>query len=246
MTLPTEDYREVLRRRYSEFHAQTAANPPSAALFDYYDRVHRLTFGALLPADRNAAILELGCGTGSFLHFLRSAGYAKAVGVDSDESSIATARKLGVAGAEVGDAYERLARSPGAYDAIVAIDVLEHFRKDELFPLLRAIHAALRPGGVLIWRAPNAAAPFFGRIRYGDLTHENAFTRQSAYQLMTAAGFDSVEARGEKPVATGARSLLRAALWAAIGLLARVYLFAESYETAPVLEPNLIVRARRP
>jgi 2-polyprenyl-3-methyl-5-hydroxy-6-metoxy-1,4-benzoquinol methylase len=238
MTPPKEDYREVLRRRYSEFHAQTAAQPPSASLFDYYDRVHRLTFGALLPQDRNAAIFELGCGAGSFLHFLS--------GVDTDESSIATARKLGIPGAEVGDAYERLTREPGAYDAIVAIDVLEHFRKDELFPLLRAIHGALRPGGVLIWRAPNAAGPFFGRIRYGDLTHENAFTRQSAYQLMTAAGFDCVETRGEKPVVTGARSLLRAALWAGIGLLARVYLFAESFETAPVLEPNLIVRARRP
>lgn len=246
MALPTEDYREVLRRRYSEFHAQAAAKPPTAALFDYYDRVYRLTFGDLLPADRNAAILELGCGTGSFLHYLRSAGYAKAAGVDSDESSIATARKLGVTGAEVGDAYERLSREKAAYDAIVAIDVLEHFRKDELFPLLRAIRDALRPGGVLIWRAPNAEAPFFGRIRYGDLTHETAFTRGSAYQLMTAAGFDSVLSRGEKPVVTGARSLLRAALWSGIGLLARVYLFAESFETAPVLEPNLIVRARRP
>lgn len=246
MTLPTEDYREVLRRRYSEFHAQTAANPPSAALFDYYDRVYRKTFGPLLPADRNAAVFELGCGTGSFLHYLRAEGYAKIVGVDSDESSIETARKLGIQGAEAGDAYERLSREKAAYDAIVAIDVLEHFRKEELFPLLRAIHGALRPGGVFIWRVPNAATPFFGRIRYGDLTHENAFTRQSAYQLMTAAGFDSILTRGEKPVVTGARSLLRAVLWAGIGVLARIYLFAESFETSPVLEPNLIVRARRP
>jgi len=246
MTLPTEDYREVLRRRYSEFHAQAAANPPSAELFAYYDRVYRLTFGPLLPADRNAAVFELGCVTGSFLHYLRSAGYRNVTGVDSDESSIAAAKKLGVEGAEAGDAYERLSREKGSYDAVVAIDVLEHFRKDELFPLLRAMHGALRPGGVVIWRVPNAAGPFFGRIRYGDLTHENAFTRLSAHQALTAAGFDSVESRGEKPVVTGARSLLRAALWAGIVLLARVYLFAESFETAPILEPNLLVRARRP
>ena len=245
MTQPTEDYREVLRARYSQSHAQAAANPTTSDVLRYQDRVHRLTFGPLLPQSRAAAVFELGCGTGTFLHYLKSAGYTNILGVDSDDSSIATARRLGIEGAEVGDAIERLSRETAAYDAIVAIDVLEHFRKDELFPLLRVIRNALRPGGVLIWRAPNAEAPFFGRLRYGDLTHENAFTRLSAYQLMTAAGFDSVVTRGEKPVVTGARSLLRAVLWTAIKLLARVYLYAESCETSPLLESNLIVSARR-
>jgi 2-polyprenyl-3-methyl-5-hydroxy-6-metoxy-1,4-benzoquinol methylase len=245
MTLPKEDYREVLRRRYSESHAQAAANPTTDAVLRYNDRVHAQTFGSLLPQNRDAAIFELGCGTGTFLHYLRNAGYSKIVGVDSDESSIETARKLGISGAETGDAVERLTRETAVYDAIVAIDVLEHFRKDELFPVLRAVRNALKPGGVLIWRAPNAEAPFFGRLRYGDLTHENAFTRLSAYQLMTAAGFDSVIARGEKPVVTGARSLLRAVLWPLVQIPARIYLYAESCETSPVLESNLIVSARK-
>lgn len=245
MTPSTEDYREVLRRRYSETHARGAETPTAAGLA-YQDRVYGLVFGPLLPADRGAAVFELGCGSGSFLHYLQNTGYKAAVGVDSDESSIRTARALGIAGAEAGDALERLSREQGEYDAVVAIDVLEHFRKDELFPLLRAVRGALRPGGVFIWRAPNAEAPFFGRLRYGDLTHENAFTRLSAHQLMTAAGFEAVTSRGERPVATGVRSLLRVALWFFIRLLARVYLYAESCETSPILESNLIVSCRRP
>jgi 2-polyprenyl-3-methyl-5-hydroxy-6-metoxy-1,4-benzoquinol methylase len=246
VTPPKEDYREVLRRRYSESHAQSAANPTTDAVLRYNDRVHAAAFGPLLPESLGAAIFELGCGTGTFLHYLHGAGYKKIVGVDSDESSIETAKRLGIKGAALGDGFERLSVETEAYDAVVAIDVLEHFRKDELFPMLRAIRGALKPGGVLIWRAPNAEAPFFGRLRYGDLTHENAFTRLSAYQLMTAAGFDSVEVLGDKPVVTGARSLLRSVLWAGIKVLARVYLYAESCETSPLLESNLIVRARRP
>lgn len=238
------DHREVLRRRYSETHAR--AVPPTPETLLYQDRVYRLSFGPLLPAARDAAIFEFGCGSGSFLHFLRGEGYANVVGVDSDEASIGTARALGIAGAELGDALERLSRETGRYDAVVAIDVLEHFRKEELFPALDAIRGALKPGGVLIWRAPNAEAPFFGRLRYGDLTHETAFTRMSAYQLMTAAGFEAVETVGDAPVVTGARSLLRAAVWTVLKAFARVYLWAESSETSPILESNLIVRARRP
>ncbi|MFI5346118.1 MAG: class I SAM-dependent methyltransferase [Elusimicrobiota bacterium] len=245
MTQPKEDYREVLRRRYSETHTQ-ASQPLTADVLRYNDRVYRATFGPLLPADRGAAIFELGCGAGSFLHYLHGDGYAKAVGVDSDPASVETAKKLGIQGAELGDALERLTRDAGKYDAIVAIDVLEHFTKDELFPLLSAVKNALKPGGTFIWRAPNAESAFFGRLRYGDLTHELAFTRQSAYQLMTAAGFDSVTTIGEEPVITGARSLLRAALWSLIKLKARVYLYAESCVTDALLESNLIVRARRP
>ena len=245
MIPPTEDYREVLRRRYSETHA-AAANPPTPESLRYSDRLYRRTFGPLLPPDRGAAIFELGCGTGTFLHYLAGEGYAKTVGVDSDPGSVETAKRLGAKGAELGDALERLSREAGAYDAVVAIDVLEHFRKDELFPVLRAVRGALKPGGVLIYRVPNAEGPFFGRLRYGDLTHENAFTRHSARQLMAAAGFEGVVCLGEKPVVTGARSLLRAVLWPVVALLARVYLYAESCETAPILEPNLVVAARRP
>ncbi len=242
MTAPA-GYRERIYARYRETHPNAA--PPTAAGFAYEARVHEKTFGRLLPADRKAKIFEIGCGAGSFLNYLRGAGYRDASGMDQDEGQIAAAGKMGVAGASLGDGFAHLARTPAAYDCVIAIDVVEHLTKDELFGRLDAVLAALKPGGTFIWRAPNADGPFFGRVRYGDLTHELAFTKDSARQLMAVAGFTDVEVFPEEPVVTGARSLLRAALWKLFALKARLYLFAESYAQDSLLTANLIARARK-
>ena len=68
---------------------------------------------------------------------------------------------------------------------------------------------------------PNGESPFGGTIRYGDLTHELAFTRQSLSQLLLASGFREVDAYETGPVPHGAKSTLRWVLWQLIraGLL---------------------------
>lgn len=238
-----ESYREILRKDYSLTHA-AAARPLTREDMSYQARVFHKTFGSLLPAERSATIFEAGCGSGSFLHYLQSEGY-DASGMDFDSSSVAQATALGIKNATTGDAFTFLKGKSIAFDVIVAIDVLEHLTKDELFAALAAVRGALKPGGVLIWRAPNAESLSFGRIRYGDLTHELAFTRHSAAQAMAASGFTTTTILGEGPVVTGARSLLRALLWAAFKPAVRLYLYAESCEISPLLEPNLIVAARK-
>jgi SAM-dependent methyltransferase len=240
------DYRQRIYGRYSASHLHNAAKPPTSEEFDYQARVYRKTFGPHLPEDRSAAVFDMGCGNGAFVAFLRREGYRAATGMDQDADSIATAKRLGVEGASAGDALRHLKSVESRYDCIVAIDIVEHFRKDELFDLTDAVSRALKPGGVFLWRAPNADGPFAGRIRYGDLTHEVAFTKGSAFQLMRCAGFSEVETFAEEPVVTGARSLVRAVLWTLLKLPVRLYLFAESYaQDDCLLTANLIVRARK-
>lgn len=236
-------YRERIYARYRETHPNAAPATPES--FAYEARVYRKTFGPLLPGDRGARIFELGCGAGSFLSYLKKAGYRDVAGADQDAGQIEAAKKMGVEGARAGDGFKVLAESPGAFDCVVAIDVLEHLTKDELFDRLETIHKALKHGGMLLWRSPNAEGPFFGRVRYGDLTHELAFTQFSARQAMAVAGFSDVEVFAEAPVVTGARSLLRALMWAWFSFKARAYLFAESYAHRSILTANIVVRARK-
>ena len=238
-------FRERLYAQYRRTHPAGAAAPSQASL-RYDAKIYRRTFGPLLPHDRDAAVFDAGCGAGTFLHYLQHSGYAKSEGMDRDPEQAEAARKLGLK-ASAGDAFAHLASRPGAYDCVVAIDVLEHLTKGELFDALDAVRGALKPGGVFVWRAPNADGPFAGRIRYGDLTHELAFTAGSARQLMAAAGFDEVGVSPEGPVVTGLRSLVRAVLWTGFRAAARLYLFAESMAHRDcILTANLIVRARRP
>lgn len=242
----TSDYRARIYSRYAAAHLAAVTRPQSAATMAYDAKVFRRAFGPLLPRDKGAKILDAGAGAGSFLRFLAEEGYAGAEGVEQDEAQVALSRELGVRGLRAGDVRAELASAKGRYDCVVAIDVLEHLRKDELFDFLDSVMGALKPGGVLLWRAPNADGPFSGRLRYGDLTHELSFTRHSAFQLMNVAGFDSVQVLPEPPVITGARSLLRAVLWSLFSVVARLYLFAESYEQGALLTGNLIVSARKP
>src|SRR5882762_8863870 len=146
----------------------------------YFRRIIRCHF----PRDRNVEILELGCGHGAFLYALYQAGYERARGVDWSGEQVRAARGLGIPGVEQADVMSALtATASGSVDVVVAYDLIEHFTKGELIPLVDEVHRVLRPGGRWIVHAPNAETPFGARIRYGDFTHELAFTRDSIAQL---------------------------------------------------------------
>lgn len=121
-----------------------------------------------------------------------------------------------------------MAAHPGTYDAIVAIDVLEHLRKDEALAFVDAAFTALKPGGVLLTQTVNAESPFFGRMLHIDFTHEIAFTRHSLHQLFMVAGFGETGFREIAPIGAGPRALLRRGLWAIARWKMNLYLHIET------------------
>src|SRR6266487_2510759 len=140
------------------------------------------------PQDRNAAVLELGCGHGALLYALHEAGYTRLRGVDWAQEQVVAASNLGIAGVNQGDAMSALVATPsGSVDLMVTLDLIEHLTKDELVALVDEVHRALRPGGRWVIHVPNAEAPFGSLIRYGDFTHELAFTRMSLTQLLRSS-----------------------------------------------------------
>lgn len=174
----------------------------------------RRLIAAHLPQDRNARILDLGCGHGAFLHFCRDAGYRNLEGVEVSAEQAAIARRLGLECVTEGDLAPFLgAAADGRFDVVMAFDVLEHFPRDEVMALLRQIARVLGPGGRLILHVPNGESPFAGAVLYGDFTHELAFTRQSIAQIGRVAGFSDISCHEDMPVAHGAVSLLRSGLW---------------------------------
>lgn len=233
-------------RLYSNYVSAGQARPPAdlaglAPRIPYLKRVIERHF----PSDREAAILEIGCGYGAILHTAREAGYTNLEGVDVSQEQVDAARTLGIAGVAQGDLLLSLNERPAeSLDAVLAFDVLEHFGRDELIPLVDAVHRVLRPGGRWLIHAPNGESPFFGAIRYGDLTHELAFTRQSLSQLMLASGFASLDAFEDEPVVHGMKSAGRAAIWALLRAGMRMYTAAETGETSGhVFTRNLLAVA---
>lgn len=192
------------------------------------------------PSDKSSVIIDLGCGHGTLVHFARQRGYYAMRGVDVSAQQVALAARLGIEGVTEGDLSAALAAMPAeSVDAIVAFDVIEHFTKDELIDFVDAVHRVLKKGGRWIIHAPNGASPFVGAIRYGDFTHELAFTRSSLEQLMLASGFSHLDCHECAPRVHGVKSTVRVVAWK----LARLALkFIEAAETGELRGDSLLTR----
>ncbi len=81
-------------------------------------------YGRCLPLDKSVKILDLGCGDGGFLYFLRSLGYENSTGIDISTEQIEVASKLRINGVECADIMSFLKDEKGSYDLIFARDGL--------------------------------------------------------------------------------------------------------------------------
>lgn len=224
-----------------------------ARLYDAYVRTHTggvsdralptlaHDVGRHVPAG-GARVLDAGCGAGQLVRLLRAGGDREVMGIDASAEQVALAQQQGLAHIEQVDVVEYLSEHVAEFDAIVAVDVLEHFEKPDVLPLLDAIFAALRPGGRLVARVPNAESPFGSRTRYADFTHGTAFTHRSARQVLLATGFGSVSVYPTEPVAHGLASLVRLLLWKVLALAGHLYLMVETgLFRGHVLTQNMVV-----
>ena len=241
------DPRDRVYERY--VHARTTAlAPETVGQLSSRAPYLRALIRSHFPASRSSNLLDLGCGHGALIYFAREAGYANIAGVDRSPEQVAEAARLGIPGVRLGDSVDALRElPPESLDAVIAFDVVEHLTKAELVVLIDEVLRVLRPSAPWIIHAPNAESPFFGRIRYGDITHEQAFTRVSIAQLLLASGFHEVASYEDLPVVHGAKSAARFLIWKISRGLLRLYLAAETGSTDPrvILTQNFLTVARR-
>lgn len=208
--------------------------------------IYRKNFLGFLPREKSARILDIGSGYGKFIYFLEKEGYKNISGVDCSLEQVELAQRLGIKNVFCADITETLKNNFHEYDAIVALDVVEHFRKDELFGLLTDLFNALKPGGIFIMRSPNATALFASRYRYGDFSHEISFTPESIRQLLSAVGFKDVRVSAAGPFIYSAASLIRYIIWQIFRHIFILYLAAETgCFKGHIFTQDLIVAARR-
>lgn len=159
----------------------------------YYDRI----YDSLLPGNRAARILDIGCGGGHFLHYLDRKGYTGMEGIDLSPGLVRFVKEEIWPGVRQGDAMEYLRSRPDSYDVLVANDFLEHLTKDVIIEFLFLCHDALAEKGMLLLKTPNMSHPFASRNRYVDFSHEIGFTEHSLHEVCAAARFGQVDILSE-------------------------------------------------
>jgi 2-polyprenyl-3-methyl-5-hydroxy-6-metoxy-1,4-benzoquinol methylase len=154
-------------------------------------------FSSILPSDKSANILEIGCGAGQLLHYLQKSGYRNIEGIDIGEDQIGFLKKMGIKGTVIRSIPDYLSDKAASYDLIIMNQVLEHIPKNEILESIRSIRKALKNNALFVFATPNMACVSGPFQRYIDFTHEVGFTERSAYQVMRIAGFREISVRGD-------------------------------------------------
>jgi 2-polyprenyl-3-methyl-5-hydroxy-6-metoxy-1,4-benzoquinol methylase len=232
------DYRKIIIPRWVSQEFESFPKPSREEL-ERMSRYSAPLIERFIPEARASAILEVGCGFGSFLLALTSRGYKNIRAIDLiPECCAFVEEQIGIK-PECTDLLDFLARDEGRYDAIVAFDVIEHFNKNEIVAIVERLYEVLNPGGVFIMRVPNGGSLSGLSVRYSGFTHETAFTQVSIHELFRAIGFRDVECipdpiYAESPVKGAVKHAIR---WTAERLVSLGTLF--SIEAAFAVSKNV-------
>lgn len=92
-------------------------------------------------------VLEIGCGCGKNLAYLRKQGY-KVFGMDHDENSIESAKKI-LKNIQCGD-VQKLPFDDNKFDIILDRACLQHNKPENIERIIKEIRRVLKPEGILI------------------------------------------------------------------------------------------------
>jgi len=166
---------------------------------------------SLLPEKENAAVLDLGCGTGLELEaFFEINPTAEVTGIDLTEAML-TALKDKLPDkkiATVCGSYFDVSFGEEAFDAAVSVESLHHFSEEEKLPLYTKLCKALKPGGYFVltdFYADTDDQEYFFRSELMRLRKEQnlpdgvfyhydtPMTVEHEKKILLAAGFSKVE-----------------------------------------------------
>lgn len=166
---------------------------------------------SLLPKKENAAVLDLGCGTGLELEaFFKINPTAEVTGIDLTEAML-TALKDKLPDKKITTvcgSYFDVPFGEEAFDAAVSVESLHHFSEEEKLPLFTKLRKALKPGGYFVltdfYADTDDQERFFRseliRLRKEQNLPDGVFyhydtpmTVEHEKKILLAAGFSKVE-----------------------------------------------------
>jgi 2-polyprenyl-3-methyl-5-hydroxy-6-metoxy-1,4-benzoquinol methylase len=154
-------------------------------------------YESLLPAHKDAAILDIGFGGGWFIAACLKLGYTNISGAEFGIASKMHIRQwshnsitLYEIENNVGDL---LSDQPDKYDFIHMSHVIEHIPKYSLLWVVDALFRALKKGGMLLLRTPNMEGPTPNSSLYVTLAHEYGFCGSNLSSLLHVCGFDEIK-----------------------------------------------------
>lgn len=154
--------------------------------------------------DKEARILEAGCGTARYIVALNARGYKHVEGIEWGERTVQKVLDLFPdLFIRVGDVMN-VAVSDNYYDAYLSLGVVEH-RLEGPEPFLREAFRILKPGGIGLIGIPhvNVLRKFKGLLGFYRLNNKQettfyqyAFPKSEFAQILEKIGFNIIDTKG--------------------------------------------------
>ena len=136
-------------------------------------------------------VLDVGCGRGRFLEFLREIG-VHGVGVDSFGPAVEACRQRGL-DVHLGDIFEFLETTDRLFDGVVCSHIIEHCQPPQAMRVFAHAFDRLRPDGRLIVITPNFRnIDVLSESFWLDTTHVRPYPMDLLQKLLEHAGFTNV------------------------------------------------------
>ena len=173
--------RNYKKKIYDNYY-KLSRNPDHHVDQKKINKAYSYYFRKWLPSDKNSKILDLGCGSGHLLIFLKSKNYLDIVGVDTsiEQVNLIKDKSLNI---HKEDIFKFLEKNDDLFDIIFLVDVIEHLNKEEVLSILEKCFNALNLNGRIIIRTPNGEGPFSNLYYFNDFTHEQIFNSNTLKTL---------------------------------------------------------------
>jgi SAM-dependent methyltransferase len=150
--------------------------------------------------DGMESVLDVGCGEESRLMFVR--GVRRKVGVDAFVPAVANARARGIHDQYVVARLDEISLPDGSFDAVMAIDVIEHFPKEESLRFVDRLERIARRRVVLFTPNGFLPQPPLGGNPWQEhrCGWDAAELRARGYRVEGALGWRRLRGEGHVPV----------------------------------------------
>jgi 2-polyprenyl-3-methyl-5-hydroxy-6-metoxy-1,4-benzoquinol methylase len=238
------DFRVNLYSRYISKYKKFIGNEDTGNIKSDYKVYKKWYLSLLRSFSKNANIIELGCGSGYILQFLKHEGFQNLYGIDISVEQIEKAKAKGL-NTDVKSVFDFFETNKTKYDIVLALDFIEHFEKNELLNLFAGINKILNENGILIIRTPNGQGLFPGRNIYGDLTHLTIFNPNSLTQILHFAGFYDIKFYETGPVIKNLKGFIRFILWQTIRIFIKAVRIVETGGSEKIYTQDFICTCKK-
>ncbi|AKB79589.1 Methyltransferase type 12 [Methanosarcina horonobensis HB-1 = JCM 15518] len=151
--------------------------------YEVYENYYRKNVLKHLPLNKSAKIIDLGCGLGHFLYFLKSNNYTNISGIDLLKENVEFCR-LKEFKVKQENIIDHVSSSNEKADTFILSNVLEHFSYQEIIYIINSLYKLLNKNGRIIIIVPNCNNIHGLATYFSDITHKSPLTEKSFEDLI--------------------------------------------------------------